>query len=281
MPEKFLVVKGYCGLGDRIHDISRALNYAIKTNRYLIVEWNDFLFGPVGTNVFYRYFKLIKHKVVKHSYRSCADIPNIKKLSIYPSCWKKNPFLHSYACYRQLPKRPRVNLNKNYPHQVIFYSGAGTKAAHELIPKHIHIRSKHFELVKPFYQSLPKPYTAVHIRQSDRKHNYKTLFPKLKKHQNILLVTDNQEVISIFQKKLGKKRIHFFPKFMGKPGKSLHHGSRGIQPNRHQIMKDILSEYYLMIHAHILYRSVGNFVSYCVGHRRKKKTIYYNRPKKK
>ncbi|MDE6418733.1 MAG: hypothetical protein K2K49_05950 [Duncaniella sp.] len=55
---KYLVVKGLAGLGNRLITLLAAADYARATGRSLHVDWSDGMFGPVGENVFYKYFAL-------------------------------------------------------------------------------------------------------------------------------------------------------------------------------------------------------------------------------
>lgn len=55
---KYLVLKGCAGLGNRLITVARAVKYARATGRTLHVDWSDGMFGPKGTNIFPRYFRL-------------------------------------------------------------------------------------------------------------------------------------------------------------------------------------------------------------------------------
>ncbi len=56
--KKYLIVKGCAGLGNRLITLSKAIQYAQKTQRQLYVDWTDGMFADPGTNAFYRYFQL-------------------------------------------------------------------------------------------------------------------------------------------------------------------------------------------------------------------------------
>lgn len=84
--EKFLILKGCAGLGNRLFTICAAANYANKNNRILFVDWNDGQFAPKGENPFYEYFDLKDVNYVK----SQEDISNLNTSSVYPKPWKFN-----------------------------------------------------------------------------------------------------------------------------------------------------------------------------------------------
>jgi hypothetical protein len=82
--EKFLIVKGCAGLGNRLYTISNAINYAKLTNRTLLIEWNDGQFSKKGTNAFYDFFNLLEIKNIQ----SITEIPNLDNKSVFPKVWK-------------------------------------------------------------------------------------------------------------------------------------------------------------------------------------------------
>lgn len=56
-PDKFLLVKGRGGLGDRMKCVVTAILYARLTGRKLIVDWSDPLYSNAGTNAFHCFFQ--------------------------------------------------------------------------------------------------------------------------------------------------------------------------------------------------------------------------------
>lgn len=60
MHKKFLVVKGAGagGIGDRLRAVIAGIAYAKKTDRTLVVDWRDGLYGEPGDEVFSRLFRI-------------------------------------------------------------------------------------------------------------------------------------------------------------------------------------------------------------------------------
>lgn len=58
MMEKFLILKGCAGLGNRLTTLLKAIEYAKATDRTLFVDWDDGMFGEEGQNAFFNYFEL-------------------------------------------------------------------------------------------------------------------------------------------------------------------------------------------------------------------------------
>jgi hypothetical protein len=80
---KYLVLKGYCGLGDRLHTLLSAIKYAKDTNRILYVDWADWIYGTEKKNVFYDYFQLKNVSYISDP-KEIED--NVE--TYYPKIWK-------------------------------------------------------------------------------------------------------------------------------------------------------------------------------------------------
>jgi hypothetical protein len=53
---RYLVVKGFAGMGNRLGALLTGIAYAELTGRALVVDWNDFRYSPDGADVFHRLF---------------------------------------------------------------------------------------------------------------------------------------------------------------------------------------------------------------------------------
>jgi hypothetical protein len=78
---KYLVVKGWLGFGDRMESLQMAVDFALKNNLQIYVDWRDSTWTH-GTEDFYTYFKLVNIPVLN----SLSDIP--EDASVYPTFWK-------------------------------------------------------------------------------------------------------------------------------------------------------------------------------------------------
>ena len=56
--EKYLIIKGTCGLGNRLMTLANALEYCERTGRIISVDWCDGMFAPKGINAFNEYFEI-------------------------------------------------------------------------------------------------------------------------------------------------------------------------------------------------------------------------------
>ena len=85
--EKYLVLKGCAGLGNRLMTICNAIEYCKKTNRKLVVDWSDGVFAEKGVNIFSQFFKI-------DNFSAIGSVEEIKQkidnLTCYPAVFKKN-----------------------------------------------------------------------------------------------------------------------------------------------------------------------------------------------
>lgn len=120
MFNKYIILKGTAGLGNRLITLSNAIEYAHRSNRILYVDWSDGQFGLKGENVFYKYFQLegIPHIL------SLDEIPNISPNNSYPAIWGEFPKNRLYDLYIQEGSK---NLRKL---QGFINKGSLTKLSH-------------------------------------------------------------------------------------------------------------------------------------------------------
>lgn len=78
---KFLLVKGKAGLGNRILAVLESILYAKITHRQLVVDWSDYAYSNDNENVFHKFF-------IAQGIRDTSIIPS--ESSIYPQVWRKN-----------------------------------------------------------------------------------------------------------------------------------------------------------------------------------------------
>lgn len=53
---RYLLVKGFSGLGNRLQALAEAIIYARLSGRELLIDWNDSLYSSDGNDVFHRLF---------------------------------------------------------------------------------------------------------------------------------------------------------------------------------------------------------------------------------
>ena len=112
---KYLVVKGWLGFGDRMESLQMAVNFALKFNLQIYVDWRDSMWTH-GDEDFYTYFKLVNIPLLN----SLSDIP--EDATVYPTFWKgrlheqlSNEFFNEH-----IKEEMHIGqLHKEYPADVI------------------------------------------------------------------------------------------------------------------------------------------------------------------
>lgn len=69
--DKYLILKGCAGLGNRFVTLMKAIQYAKLSGRKLCIDWCDGMFASVGENAFDKYFDL--------NYKNRVSLEEIKK----------------------------------------------------------------------------------------------------------------------------------------------------------------------------------------------------------
>jgi hypothetical protein len=120
---KYLVVKAWLGFGDRLESLKMAVDFAIKKNLQIYVDWSDSMWSH-GNENFYTYFKLINMPVLK----SLDDIP--EDATVYPEYWKghiKEPMTLDLTLKVKEHNLDIGVLNKDYPADVVVFSSLGIR----------------------------------------------------------------------------------------------------------------------------------------------------------
>lgn len=113
---KYLLVKGTCGLGNRLITLANALEYCEKTGRKIIVDWCDGMFASKGYNAFNEFFEIKNFLWQKE-----VKIPKDQICSFYPDVAR--------------------NLPDNFSIDEYFYTCSANKKGSKLLDKLIHFGS--------------------------------------------------------------------------------------------------------------------------------------------
>lgn len=89
--EKFLLLKGCAGLGNRLLTLICAAEYAKSTKRTLIIDWNDGLYFPNDFNFFNEYFKLNGIDYLAPHKNQLKELFEKEPGSFYPVNFKNEP----------------------------------------------------------------------------------------------------------------------------------------------------------------------------------------------
>lgn len=248
MKDRYLVVKGCAGLGNRLMTVAAALEYAQKTNRLLYVDWSDGFFAPKGLNAFERLFRC-DSKLYLNAVQYEEDY------DFYPAIAKQLPenfCIYDFFSVRQpknryvrkilgiLSKMGRIryqtwvgkdntrlefggDLPANLTENVVIYADYIPKFSEELLIKNIRPAREICEKIESYIKEngLNQNSVGLHIRATDKKPKrnllsfYKKMdsFVQTKDIKRIYLATDNADVEKTLKKRYGDK-ICVWPKFL-------------------------------------------------------------------
>ena len=107
MDEKYLIVKGCAGIGNRLITLCSAIEYSKLTKRKLIVDWSDGLYGVPGENVFFKYFA-----IVENNYLPIEDAEKLSSLrgTIFPNGFAEKLNFCLYDLYKQVSFNFKIRI---------------------------------------------------------------------------------------------------------------------------------------------------------------------------
>lgn len=228
---KYLIVKAVIGFGDRMESLKMYINYALKNNLIIHIDWRDSVWSH-GQESFYKYFKLNDIQQIEN----LEDIP--KDLSIFPKFWqdKLDTILTEEIIRNNYKEIELHKLEGNYDCDILVVSSYGYrhfyndssffynrfKVIDPRISEEVLRRQKLYELSKKW---------GLHLRGTDRAKSYDF---KLKRFQELniklvqngilngikcIIVSDDEDYIN-----MAKLRYSSFPilsnniKNLGKTG---------------------------------------------------------------
>jgi hypothetical protein len=165
---KYLVVKGWCGFGDRLESLQMCVAFAQHFKLPIYVDWKDSTWSH-GSESFYTYFKLLMPSF------SLDQIP--ADATYYPEYWKgkiHEPFTQDlFNRQKELKLDLGFLQKKEFPADVIVVSSIGKRTVFDYISFFVNVfrvtDSRILNIVKdrqskfPLYKSL-----GFHIRGTDR-----------------------------------------------------------------------------------------------------------------
>lgn len=293
--ERYLLVKGRYGLGNRILFLLSAIVSARASGRRLVIDWDDGLYGPEGINAFPRYFA------------SPATIPVSElppDLSVEPVPWRNTLEASYYGQVRKLGIPERHSSRQLSADLCDFSSTAdclvvvGTKfnsgllrRRHVLPPEwkdmtqETLVRTLLREVLKPtpHLQSIvgrfvkdrfSRPVIGVHVRYTDNLVSYNldsrgTVFPEIsiqavarrleqQPKSSVFLATDSPEILASFQSTFPKV-IHY-EKWFADGGRALHQAAKRVGYDTEKMAEAALVELFLLAACdHIVFDSRSSF----------------------
>lgn len=225
---KFLLVKGHSGLGNRMLSALNGILYARLTGRRLIVDWRDRMYSNDGSNVFHRFFHC-------SPCRPDDEIPDTDSVS--PDIWRgrlredAEDMVRRYGDFNDSGTWQKFSIDLTKPdycedvlvlwtyHHKLELLSAHFKGEFEelsrmskkailsgLLREDLALHPKIRERVDRFGEnSFGKKTVGVHVRYTDHRANLWSILKKLNEMLNrepglqIFLATDNVQIKNMFE----------------------------------------------------------------------------------
>ena len=166
--QQILVVKGWEGFADRLQALSHCMNYCIKYNAAICIDWRDYMWGQDNED-FSDYFEIVGIPVV-----SLATV-----LSRVTAGAIVNPPAYTYDLLRDPPSQVmhfpefQSKIDNSCPKQegdIIVHNSKGLRMWHlSNLIQNIHVAESARKQIIQQLSGLQMPYTSIHLRGTDRK----------------------------------------------------------------------------------------------------------------
>lgn len=278
---KYIVVKGSSGLGNRILALSTTVLYGRMTKRKVVVDWRDGSYSDNQINSFFVYF-------------DCSSALNVNDLpvnvSVYPSLWH-NRLDESFGGLKHklniTEGEMSIDVSKlDYTEDILVFCSYSDKTykmrSHfqgdfqylskltnieiisTILKKELQLKQDIQARVDKFASSmLTQPTLGVHVRYTDMKIDLGKLYQRVEntlrknKQYQIFLATDSQKVIQDFQQQFPKvvTTDKWFPS-----NESRLHQNWSECSNRIENGKEALVDLYLLAKCdRLIYSSASSF----------------------
>lgn len=205
---KYLLCRPLGGLNDNLNRIFHCLKYCKKYNRILLIDMKHNNGYSINLSDYFQFNDLniiCDSDVIKKiiSQNNFTIYPNeITDLYNYKMDYDVNNTLDWMFVCGDKYFSTEINLNIDYLEDIILYNNCGGGTNSLELFKIINLKKIIIGEFYLRYNQIHKPYTSIHIRNTDYKLDYKDFFEKNKKYiinKNIFLATDSKEVLNFFK----------------------------------------------------------------------------------
>jgi hypothetical protein len=259
MQHKYLVCFPRGGFNDMVQQIMQCILYCEAYNRLLVID-------TVSTREFNddinKYIDLTHSNIYDKPFSEFVSLVRSSTKSFYPEWNTCDNFdtltytfnsIHQNLVYNGIPAA--LDFSKSYKEDIVIHCacGGGTGAIQFL--NMFPLTPLTICAFKKRWDSLSKPYLALHVRNTDYKSDIpifiERVTPHIAEYENIFLATDNKDVIDQFKILFGNK-IKSFSTINGIVGKTMHYTLPKIIQT---YVLDIICDYLLLVVADEYYYS--------------------------
>jgi hypothetical protein len=247
--EKYLLCRPLGGLNDVLCQITNCYNYCKRTSRTLLLDTEFDTFFLRSFDTYFLFNDQIEIKIIYNTMQIRTIIENIiykKDLTIYPEYIKDK--IYNYAVewkhdgryFKNTDIKTKIDLKLDYKEDLILYHSEGGGEGSLQIIKYLKLNSDIKDEFTLRYNQVTKPYLSIHIRNTDYKTDYISIYNDnidLINLSNIFLATDSQDVKNFFSEKNIKLK-----NFVNLPNNNLPIHNRYNNLDRHKVMIDTICD---------------------------------------
>jgi hypothetical protein len=232
MTERYLVLKGMAGFGDRLMTLGRAIVLARATGRKLVVDWTDVTWNHVWPNPcgFFHYFALIGEAAEVLAVDSDEEVITLltelnTESSVVPPVFRGNLV--------------RSNVEFNHSTKRMELRGQPTRLPEDQLVRsdarvviYMAYNAGRFEDVLPFLRfravaETPRSTIGVHFRNTDKTNDIGDTLARTKAMwkpgRSVFLATDDMNAIATFRSLFGDDLVCSEPPGRPASGGGIHH----------------------------------------------------------
>jgi len=230
----------YCKKFDRILviDTRHIITFKDDFRNYIII--NDPLVYTGDIDILFDDLKKSDSTFYPKISSKLSDFENISDITS-KFIWKKlGIYFNEFRC--------SISLDKNYDEKVLIYStvkgGPNISNLLQISKLDSALQNK----IKTKYESIPKDYVAIHIRNTDYSSNFKKFHEDhmhLLKNKSIFLATDDYNVIEYFKNIYKDRLFHLsnIPSIIIREKKGFHYDNKVVSPRT--MIEDCISDFLL------------------------------------
>lgn len=163
--DRFLLVKAHVGFGDRLQALSHAIEYALKFQRILCVDWTDEIWSD-GTIDFHTFFDVcgIETCSPKELYQLAGE-------NIAPMGWINQLDRRADLRFLNRPAYQNLLAHVDDPAQVVVYGSIGYRKYYREILNLLRVKKEFRDAIVAELEKYRNFECVVHLRGTDRLNN--------------------------------------------------------------------------------------------------------------
>ncbi|MDH2314056.1 hypothetical protein [Methylobacterium brachiatum] len=216
MPEQYIICRPDAGLTDMLTQIEMTHRYAEQTNRIVVVD-TDYKHSFFFRDNFSKYFTSKDDRLtldISHILKPIDEMTTFPSVlsgraSSYKPLWSDTIGNWVDAeTYIQLSFDMRKKYNENI---LIHHQCGGNQSALFALTK-LTVREEILDLLAERIDAIGSPFSAIHIRNTDYKTNYRAAVDLLKNSITfpVFIATDNLECRNYCISAFGERNVRFF-----------------------------------------------------------------------